>query len=74
MKKNKRIMSQNKIAGMLRFDKRLPGLGGVCPVVTWCCETFSHPYEEGGNDSQDGERNSKYEEKKYDGGRELALL
>ena len=20
--------------GVLRFDKRLPGLGGICPVVT----------------------------------------
>ena len=58
---------------MLRFDKRLPGLGGVCSVVTWYCEDFSQPYEEGGNNSQDGERNSKYEEVKYDEG-ELALL
>ena len=58
---------------MLRFDKRLPDLGGVCPVVTWYGENFSQPYEEGGNDSQYGERNSKYEERKYDG-RELALL
>ena len=59
---------------VLRFDKRLPDVGGVCPVVTWYCENFSQPYEEGGNDSQDGERNSKYEEEKYDEGGELALL
>ena len=59
---------------MLRFDKRLPDVGGICPVVTWYCENFSQPYEEGGNDSQYGERNSKYEETRYDGGRELALL
>ena len=52
---------------MLRFDKRLPGLGGVYPVVTCYGESFSQPYEEGGNDSQDGERTSKYEERKYDG-------
>ena len=51
---------------MLRFDKRLPDLGWVCPVVTWYGENFSQPYEKGGNDSQDGERNSKYEEGKYD--------
>ena len=59
---------------LLRFDKRLPGLGGVCPVVTCYCENFSQPYEEGGNDSQDGKGNSKYEEEEYDEGGELALL
>ena len=52
---------------VLRFDERLPDVGGVCPVVTWYCEDFSQPYEEGGNNSQDGERNSKYEERKYGG-------
>ena len=51
---------------LLRLDKRLPGLGGICPVVTWYCENFSQPYEKGGNDSQDGERYSKCEEEEYD--------
>ena len=59
---------------VLRFDKRLPDVGEVRPVVTWYGENFSQPYEEGGNDSQEGEGNSKYEERKYGGGRELALL
>ena len=52
---------------MLRFDKRLPDVGGVCPVVTWYSENFSQPYEEGGNNSQNGERYSKCEEVEYDG-------
>ena len=52
---------------MLRFDKRLPDLGGVGPVVTCTRENFSQPYEKGGNSSQSGKRNSKYEEVRNDG-------
>ena len=37
---------------LLRFDKRLPDLGGVDPDVTCTRENFSQPYEKGGNGSQ----------------------